>query len=176
MRLEQNMRDSSISMTLPNLTLTVSKFYPFKRKKKVGEDRWYEKISMRYNGDFSNSINTKEDKILHSDFRRDWQNSIKHTLPIDANFNVLKYITLTPTLNISATNSFMKANKDWDVETQKEVADTVTGFYTVYNWSLSLSATTKLYGFYTPSRKLFGDKVQTIRHVYRRSRRKRLTP
>ena len=165
MRLEQNMRDSTISMTLPNLTLTVSKFYPFKRKKKVGEDRWYEKISMRYNADFSNSINTKEDKILHSDFRRDWQNNIKHSLPIDANFNVLKYITLTPSLNISATNSFMKANKDWDVEKQKEIADTITGFYTVYNWSLNLAATTKLYGFYTPSRKLFGDKVQTIRHV-----------
>ena len=165
MRLNQNMRDSTIDLSLPNLSVTVSKFQPFKRRKKVGNDRWYEKISLRYTGDFSNSINTKEDKLLHSDFRRDWKNSIKHTLPIDANFNLLKYITLTPSLNINATNSFMKANKEWDVENQKEVSDTVTGFYTVYNWSLNLSATTKLYGFYTPSRKLFGDKIQTIRHV-----------
>ena len=165
MRLNQNMRDSTIDLSLPNLTVTVSKFQPFKRKRRVGNERWYEKISLRYTGDFSNSINTKEDKLLHSDFRRDWKNSIKHTLPIDANFNVMKYITVTPSLNINATNSFMKANKEWDVVSQKEVSDTITGFYTLYNWSLNLSATTKLYGFYTPSRKLFGDKIQTIRHV-----------
>jgi hypothetical protein len=165
MRLNQNMRDSTIDLTLPNLSITVSKFNPFKRKKMVGNERWYEKISLRYTGDLSNSIHAKEDKLLHSDFRRDWQNSIRHTLPIDANFTVLKYLTLTPSFNFNATNSFIKTNKAWDVDKQKELVDTITGFYTVYNWSLNLSATTKLYGFYTPSRKLFGDKVQTIRHV-----------
>ena len=165
MRLNQNMRDSTIDLTLPNLSITVSKFNPFKRKKMVGNERWYEKISLRYTGDLSNSIHAKEDKLLHSDFRRDWQNSIKHTLPIDANFTVLKYLTLTPSFNFNATNSFIKTNKAWDVDKQKELVDTITGFYTVYNWSLNLSATTKLYGFYTPSRKLFGDKVQVIRHV-----------
>ena len=165
MRLNQNMRDSTIDLTLPNLSITVSKFNPFKRKKMVGNERWYEKISLRYTGDLSNSIHAKEDKLLHSDFRRDWQNSIRHTLPIDANFTVLKYLTLTPSFNFNATNSFIKTNKAWDVDKQKELVDTITGFYTVYNWSLNLSATTKLYGFYTPSRKLFGDKVQVIRHV-----------
>ena len=165
MRLNQNMRDSTIDLTLPNLSITVSKFNPFKRKKMVGNERWYEKISLRYTGDLSNSIHAKEDKLLHSDFRRDWQNSIRHTLPIDANFTVLKYLTLTPSFNFNATNSFIKTNKAWDVDKQKELVDTITGFYTVYNWSLNLSATTKLYGFYTPSRKLFGDKVQLIRHV-----------
>ena len=165
MRLNQNMRDSTIDLTLPNLSITVSKFNPFKRKKMVGNERWYEKISLRYTGDLSNSIHAKEDKLLHSDFRRDWQNSIKHTLPIDANFTVLKYLTLTPSFNFNATNSFIKTNKTWDVDNQKELVDTITGFYTVYNWWLNLSATTKLYGFYTPSRKLFGDKVQVIRHV-----------
>ena len=165
MRLDQNMRDSTISMTLPNLTVTVSKFNPFKRKKMVGNERWYEKISMRYTGDFNNSINTKEDKLLHSDFRRDWQNSIKHTLPIDANFTLLNYINLTPSFSLSGQNSFLKTHKEWDTATQTEVTDTITGFYTIYNWSLNLSATTKLYGFYVPSRKLFGDKVQAIRHV-----------
>ena len=166
MRLEQYMRDSTINLTLPNLTVTVSKFFPFKRKKMVGDERWYEKISMRYTGDISNSIHTKEDKLLHSDFRRDWQNSIKHTLPIEANFTALKYITLTPNFSFNATNSFLKTNKHWDTDKQVEVADSITGFYTTYNWSLNLTATTKLYGFYIPSRKLFGDKVQAIRHVF----------
>jgi len=163
--LNQNMRDSSIAMTLPRLNVSVSKFFPFKRKKMVGKERWYEKINVAYTGDFSNSINTKEDKLMHSDFRRDWQNSIKHTIPVNANFMMFDVVNLNPSFNLSAQNSFLKTHKEWDVATQKELTDTITGFYTIYNWSLNLTASTKLYGMFVPSRKLFGDKIQAIRHV-----------
>ena len=165
MELSQNMRDSSISMTLPRLNIDLSRFYPFKRKKMVGKERWYEKISMSYRADFSNSINTKEDKLLHSDFRRDWKNGITHTIPISANFMFLDVININPSFNFSDKTGFIKAHKYWDEKTQKEMTDTVTGFYNVYNWSMSMSASTTLYGMYVPNRKLFGDKVQAIRHV-----------
>ena len=165
MELSQNMRDSSISMTLPRLNIDLSRFYPFKRKKMVGKERWYEKISMSYRADFSNSINTKEDKLLHSDFRRDWKNGITHTIPISANFMFLDVININPSFNFSDKTGFIKAHKYWDEKTQKEMTDTVTGFYNVYNWSMNMSASTTLYGMYVPNRKLFGDKVQAIRHV-----------
>ena len=61
MNLNQNMRDSTIALTLPDLNISLSRFYPFKRKKMVGKERWYEKISMSYTGHLSNSISTKED-------------------------------------------------------------------------------------------------------------------
>ena len=48
MNLSQNMKDSTISMTLPDLNISVSRFYPFKRKKAAGKEKWYEKISMSY--------------------------------------------------------------------------------------------------------------------------------
>ena len=166
MELSQNMRDSTISMTLPRLNIDISRFYPFRRKKMVGKERWYEKISTSYRADFSNSINTKEEKLMHSDFRRDWKNGITHTIPVSANFNFLDVITLTPSFNFSDKTGFIKAHKYWDEKTQKEITDTVTGFYNVYNWSMSLSATTALYGMYVPNKKLFGDKVQAIRHVF----------
>jgi len=89
--LNQNMRDSSIALTLPSLNVGISRFYPFKRKHMVGKERWYEKIAMSYTGSFSNSINTKEDKLLHSDFRRDWRNGITHTIPISASFVVRRH-------------------------------------------------------------------------------------
>ena len=165
MELSQNMRDSTIAMTLPRLNIDVSRFYPFRRKKMVGKERWYEKISTSYRADFSNSINTKEDKLMHSDFRRDWKNGITHTIPVSANFNFLDVITLTPSFNFSDKTGFIKAHKSWDEKTQTEITDTVTGFYNVYNWSLNLQATTTLYGMYVPNRKLFGDKIQAIRHV-----------
>ena len=165
MNLSQNMRDSSISLSFPNLNVSVSQFYPLRRKKMAGKERWYEKIGMSYRGDFQNSINTKEDKLLHSDFRRDWRNKITHTIPINATFQALDVISITPGFSLTDVNSFIKTHKSWDTENQKEVVDTISGFYNIYNWNLSLQLSTKLYGFYIPSRKLFGDKIQTIRHV-----------
>ena len=86
--LNQNMRDSSVNMTLPDLNISVSQFYPFKRKVAVGKERWYEKISLSYTGHFSNSINTKEDQLLHSSFSKDWKNGMEHRIPVKARCSI----------------------------------------------------------------------------------------
>ena len=165
MRVNQNMRDSTIGMSLPELTVSVAQFYPFKRKKRAGEERWYEKISLSYTGNMVNEINTKESKILHSSFAKDWKNGMQHQIPIKANFNLFGYLTLTPSFNFTDRTLFSKVNKSWDQVNQREVVDTISGFYNVYNWNMSLGASTKLYGFWIPNRKIFGDKIQAIRHV-----------
>ncbi len=163
--LSQNMRDTTLSMTLPDLNISVSRFYPFKRKHTVGKERWYEKIAVSYTGQISNSFSGKENMIAHSNLAKDWQNGWQHSIPISASFTLFNYINVSPSLNFTDRMYLTKVNRSWDEENQKEVADTVSGFYNVYNWNFSLSASTKLYGFFTPSRKLFGDKVQAIRHV-----------
>ena len=166
MNLSQNMRDSTISMTLPDLNISISRFYPFKRKKMAGKERWYEKISMSYTGQLSNSINTKEDKLLHSSLSRDWRNGMQHSIPISGNFTLFNYLNINPSINFTDRMYLNKINRSWDDVAQKEVTDTIDGFYNIYNWSMSVSASTKLYIFYTPWRKLFGDKIKTIRHVF----------
>lgn len=163
--LSQNMRDSTISMTLPDLNISISRFYPFRRKHAAGDERWYEKIAMSYTGQFSNSINTKENKLMHSSLIKDWRNGFQHNIPISANFTLFKYINLNPSFNFTDRMYTNKVTKSWNEMTQTEVADTTYGFHNVYNWNLSLSASTKIYGFWKPNRKLFGDKVQAIRHV-----------
>ena len=163
--LSQNMRDSTISMTLPDLNISISLFYPFRRKHAAGDERWYEKIAMSYTGQFSNSINTKENKLMHSSLIKDWRNGFQHNIPISANFTLFKYINLNPSFNFTDRMYTNKVTKSWNERTQTEVADTTYGFHNVYNWNLSLSASTKIYGFWKPNRKLFGDKVQAIRHV-----------
>lgn len=163
--LSQNMRDSTISMTLPDLNISISRFYPFRRKHAAGDERWYEKIAMSYTGQFSNSINTKENKLMHSSLIKDWRNGFQHNIPISANFTLFKYINLNPSFNFTDRMYTNKVTKSWNEKTQTEVADTTYGFHNVYNWNLSLSASTKIYGFWKPNRKLFGDKVQAIRHV-----------
>ena len=166
MNLSQNMRDSSISMTLPDLNISISRFYPFKRKKMAGKERWYEKISMSYTGQLSNPINTKEDKLLHSSLTRDWRNGMQHNIPISGNFTLFNYLNINPSLNFTDRMYTNKINRSWDEQAQKEVTDTIDGFYNIYNWNFSVSASTKLYVFYTPWKKLFGDKIKTIRHVF----------
>ena len=163
--LNQNMRDSTIALTLPDLNISVSRFYPFKRKKMAGKERWYEKISMSYTGHFSNSISTKEKELMNSSLSRDWKNGMQHTIPLSGNFTLFDYLNVNPSFNFTDRTYLNKTSKHWDEDRATEVTDTLNGFYNVYNWSLNLSASTKLYGFYVPSRKLFGDKVQAIRHV-----------
>jgi len=163
--LSQNMSDSTISMTLPDLNISISRFYPFKRKNAAGKERWYEKISMSYTGQLSNSISTKENLLLKSSLIKDWRNGMQHSIPISGNFTLFKYININPSFNFTDRTYSNKIMRSWDEASQTEVADTINGFYNVYNWSLSLSATTKLYGFYVPWRKLFGDKIVAIRHV-----------
>ena len=163
--LNQNMRDSTIALTLPDLSINISRFYPFKRKKAAGEEKWYEKISLSYTGNLKNEINTKESRLLHSNLAKDWKNGMQHTIPISGNFTLFGYLNINPQFNFTDRTYLSKEKKSWDNVNQKEVTDTVNGFYNVYNWSLNVGASTKLYGFWVPNRKIFGDKIQAIRHV-----------
>ncbi|MCH5177664.1 MAG: LPS-assembly protein LptD [Prevotellaceae bacterium] len=162
----QNMRDSTIALTLPNLSISLQKLYPFKRKKLMGKERWYERISMSYSGTLSNSISTKEDQLMKSDLLKDWRNGMRHQIPVQASFQVLKYINIVPSFNYTERWYKEKVNQNWDAERNTVVRDTVYGFNRVYNYNLSLSANTKLYGFYVPNRKIFGDKIERVRHVF----------
>lgn len=163
--LSQNMIDSTVSLTLPDLNISVSRFYPFKRKHMAGKERWYEKISMSYTGQFSNSIDTKEDKLFKSNLIKDWRNAFQHNISINANFTLFNYININPSFNFTDRMYSNKVMKSWDEQAQTERADTTYGFYNVYNWSMSIGASTKMYGFWVPSKKIFGDKIQAIRHV-----------
>lgn len=167
--LTQSLSDSSVSMTLPDLSISLNRFYPFRRKHQAGKERWYEKISMSYTGSLSNSINTKEDKLFKSNLVKDWRNGMQHRIPIDATFQVFKYINISPQFSLRDIMYTNRVMRSWDETTQKEVADTTYGFYNLYDWSLGVSANTTLYGFYKPWRKLFGDKIIAVRHVFKPS-------
>ena len=165
MNLTQRTKDSTLNVTLPSLTVSMSRIYPFKRKVRVGEEKWYEKISLQYNGSFTNSITCKEDYFLKSNFVKDWNNNLKHTLSSSASFTLFKYISITPSVNFNDRMYFSRVDQSWNEELNQVQKDTVMGFYNVYDFNASVSMSTKLYGFYIPFRKWFGDKVDRFRHV-----------
>ena len=168
MNMSQNMRDSTISLSLPSLSLSLQRVYPFKKKKVVGSQKWYEKISFTYNGSLSNSISTKESELLDKNLVRDWRNGMKHTIPVSATFQI-KSINITPSFNYNSRWYTYKVMQSWDDVAMKAVRDTVYGFNRVYDYNLSVSANTKLYGLYTPTklwRKMFGNRLVMTRHVF----------
>lgn len=169
MNLSQNMRDSTLSVSLPSLNLSLQRFYPFKRKKVAGNSKWYEKISMSYTGSLSNSITCKEDEIMKKSLVRDWSNGMKHSIPISATFQILKTINVTPSFNYNSRWYTYKIMQSWDPVEMAVAKDTVYGFNRVYNYNFSVSANTKLYGFYEPTDlwiKMFGNKLIAVRHVF----------
>ena len=163
----QTMKDSSVNVTLPDLNISLSTLYPFKRKKAAGEEKWYEKISIRYTGRLTNSIQTKDNLLFKSNLIKDWKNGMKHEIPISATFTLFKYFNVTPSVSYTERWYTRKVMKDWDPNaggSGREVAtDTIYGFHRVYNYNASLGINTKIYGMYNPI--FLPKKKIQIRHV-----------
>ena len=141
MNVNQVKRDSSISLTLPSLTVTMTKIFPFKRKKPIGKERWYEKIAMSYTGTFSNSITTKENQLLKSNLVKDWKNGAQHKIPVSATFQLFNYINITPQFDYTERWYTSKITQEYDPQQQRMVArDTTYNFYRVYDFSGSISS------------------------------------
>ena len=146
--------------------ISLNRIYPFKRKKAVGDERWYEKISLQYTGQMTNSINTKDNLILKQGLNK-WTNGMQHKIPISATFTLFKYINVVPSFNYTERWYMRKVEQSYDPSAPNNVRrDTINGFNRVYNYDLSLQVNTKMYGFYKPWKKLFGDKIEMIRHVF----------
>lgn len=121
---------------------------------------------MSYSGEFRNSINTKESEFMKANIIKDWQNGMRHSIPVSATFSIMDYINISPSFNYNERWYTGKETQEWDPVTQRHVvSDTIYGFNRVYDYSASVSVNTKLYGMYKPL-KMFGDKVQAIRHVF----------
>lgn len=164
MNLSQRTQDSTLTVSFPNVTLTMSQIYPFKRKKAAGDEKWYEKIKMSYSGQFQNSLTSKQDLFFQKSLIRDWRNGFKHNIPISATFNLFKYINVTPQVNLTDRMYTSKVRKQWDEIRGIEQTDTNYGFYNVWDFNASVSFDTKVYGFFQPL-PFWGDKVKMIRHV-----------
>ena len=160
----QRSSDSTLTVSFPNFTLTMAQTSPFKRKRAVGAERWYEKIKISYTGRFQNSLTAKENVFFHKNLAKDWRNGMSHTVPISATFNVFKYINITPSISINDRMYTSKIRQQWDPNSSAVVKDTTYGFYNLFDFSVSLSLNTKIYGFYKPL-KFMGDKLQMVRHV-----------
>lgn len=163
MNINQRSQDSSLSVTLPDMNISMSSIYPLKRKHIVGKERWYEKISISYSGYFRNTIHTKENEFFRKNLIKDWKHGMQHSIPISATYN-FGFLNISPSVNYTERWLTDKVYHAYDtVRNTLMPVDTVYGFYRVYNYNAAISASTTLYGFFKPWA-IFGDKVKMIRH------------
>ncbi len=172
LRHSQNSVDTTIVLSLPEMTFSMAKVYPFRKKNRSGSVKWYENFGINYTGNMKNTISAKEYEILHTSLSRDWKNGIKHNIPIALpNFNLFKYVNVSPGFNYNEKWYFKKYdysyhadelyNNAYDDETHVRI-DTITGLNRVYDYSYSLSTSTNIYGTFKPLNPK--SKIDGIRH------------
>ena len=160
LRQTQNSRDSSVNFTLPDVSFNMSRIYPLKRKKATGSTRWYEKIGISYNAFLTNRLKTKEDSIFQSSWT-DFDNGIKHSIPINTSFKLLKHINVSPSFNYTERWYLQSIERYWDTTSNQLVTSDLSGFSRVWDYSTGVSLNTKLYGM----AQLKKGYVRAIRHV-----------
>ena len=162
----QNSRDSSYAFTLPNVTFSVSRFYPFKRKNRVGKEKFYEKFSLGYNTTLQNKVNFKASEFMKAGFMDKFQNGMTHNFQIGLpNFTIAKYLNFTPNVSYGQNWFFRKTEYEYNPETDRVESRDAGQFSTFgisQTYSGGISMSTRLYGMFN-----FGKahKIQAIRHV-----------
>lgn len=160
----QRTQDSTLQVSFPNVTVNMQQTAPFKRKRSVGAERWYEKIKLSYSGQFQNQITTNQDRFFKNNLLKDWSHGMKHYLPVSATFQAFRYLNISPSVTVNDRMYTSKIRRQWDPQASCEVQDTTYGFYNLFDFNASIGFDTKLYGFWKPM-KFLGDKIQMVRHV-----------
>ena len=162
----QNSRDSSYSFTLPNITFSVSRFYPFKIKNRVGKERFYEKFSLAYNTSLQNKIGFKASEFGEPGLLDKFSNGMAHNFTIGLpDFTLLNYLNVTPSVSYGMNWFFRQSEAYFDPETNSvltRMGSPLSHFGATHTYSGAVSMSTRIYGMYN-----FGkyNKVQAVRHV-----------
>ncbi len=166
----QNTLNKSVTMTLPDVSFNVNRFYPLRRKNRVGALRWYENISVNYTMNGRNQVTTYDSLLFKSETLKNFRNGVKHTIPVSSSVKVLKHFNLTNSMNFTERWYSQRFEKQWidnaidesgDPLTGFVKTDTLSGFYAVRDFDFRTSLNTTVYGMVQ-----FGKgPIRAVRHV-----------
>ena len=100
------MRNSTLSVSLPDVSLSVDRFYPFRRKKAVGKDALVRKTLALLHRTDDQLAHLHRVRVFHTPILK-WRNGMQHRIPLSANFQLLKYINLSPSFNLQRAHLFL---------------------------------------------------------------------
>lgn len=161
----QEIQSKTISLTLPQVNLSMNTINPFDSKNRVGEQKWYQKLTLGYSLQANNTVSTTEDKLFDKDGFKRFQNGFNHNIPISLPFNVANYFNF----NVNA-----QYNEQWHFQSVEQkllrlvnrpdslTYDTIQGFKRSGEYNIGIGMSTKIY-----NQAQFGSssKISAIRHV-----------
>lgn len=165
----QNSRDSSVTLTLPQMSFNISRVYLLKRKEATGSPKFYEKIGVSYSMSSINRVSAHEDSIFESRFD-DFTNGIKHSIPLSTSMKLFKHLTLSPNFNFTDRMYFEETKRYYDDSIFNEtdstydggvVTEQVPGFVNAWDYRAGASLSTKIYGMF----EFKSERLKAIRHV-----------
>jgi hypothetical protein len=162
----QNSISKRVDISFPSLTYNVNRFFPFRRKNAVKQNV-FDKIGVNYLLEARNTFSGKDTVgIFGGNILDSLKYGIKHSLPISTNFNLFKYITLTPALNLSSVMYTKAIRKDFITDPVlypggRVVTSNVNDFAVGYDANFSTSLTSKVFFDYFFKR----GKIKQIRHL-----------
>ena len=163
LRHSQNLVDSTVNLSVPELYFSMSRLYPFKPKKRAGKQRFYENIGISYSTNLTNTIQTKEDKLFTDQTLHEFRNGMRHSIPVSTSIKLLKYFNINPSLSYTERWYLQTIEKNWDTTTKSVIIDTLQGFKRAGDYMLNIPFTTKLYGFFQSRSP--NAKIVALRHV-----------
>lgn len=163
----QNTRTREVNLKLPDLSMSVIQFYPFRKKDKVGKLKWYDNISMKWSSQLTGQIDSYDTMFLKPQTWQDMNIGMKHTIPITIPIKIAKLInwntsaTLIEKWYLQSYTKEMVIDPNDDIPTAKFDYHMKRGFTALHDLSIASSLTTKIY--FTYAFKKGG--LQAIRHV-----------
>ena len=154
LRHSQNTLSKTVDLTIPELTFTVNRTNLFKKNNSK---------SLLKNLGLSYKLNSKSrlfrpDSLIFNNIINNLQTGVRHNIPISTSFNILKYLNISPTVNYTEIWYFKKINQNWNNINEYVESDTLSGFYSLRDFNLSMNFNTKLYG-------VFDFSKIAIRHI-----------
>jgi len=157
----QDLSTKNIFLQLPSFNLSMTTLNPFDSKERVGEQKWYQKVSVGYNLNGSNSIDTKEYLLFKKGSLQKFKSGFQHKIPVNLSLNVFKFFQFSSGVGYNETWYLQTIRKNFISATETVVKDTLKGFSRAYDYNLSTGFSTKIYGI----KNFKKGKLLALRHV-----------
>ena len=161
----QNTLTHIMTVTLPEITLTMNRIYPLKNVGKAGKKHWYSELNLSYTANAKNYISMADSLFFKDHWLDKMQNGLQHRVPINLPIKLFKYFTWTTSVNLTDKMYLQYYKKEWDIDTTGTGfvrTDTIPHFSNVFTYDMSSNITTKIYGMFRFKK----GPVRAIRHVF----------
>jgi hypothetical protein len=153
----QDLTNKTVTLQLPTLSFTMASISPFDSKDRVGDQKWYQKVTVSYSLQATNEVdNVPEAQLFKSTtLAKRLQSRAVHQIPVGLSLNVFKYFQFSSSVNYTEhwylqtiRERYVRGGVNADgtiIDPTVPVRDTISGFKRAGSYNFSSGLSTKVY-------------------------------